>query len=117
MDADLVVRASLGRDEKSIPFQYIVRRCNGVSGEMNIDRDPIMVAVTDENEGSVIKRQWKRLTRPSPQFSEYNIKEHTKRCTIDVFCHNKYLPGPSSVSAAFSDSITQLQVAKRQSVV
>ncbi|KAM7483364.1 hypothetical protein LguiB_007947 [Lonicera macranthoides] len=60
---------------------------------------------------------FRSLLKTGRQFSDYNIKEYTKRRTIDAFRHNKSLSDPSSISAAFSDGISQLQVAKRQSVV
>ncbi|XP_076902596.1 uncharacterized protein LOC143557396 [Bidens hawaiensis] len=57
------------------------------------------------------------LLRSSRQFTDYNIREYTKRRTIDAFRDNKTLTDTSSIAAAFSDGQSQLQVAKRQAVV
>ncbi|EEF47801.1 LYR motif-containing protein 4 [Ricinus communis] len=57
------------------------------------------------------------LLRTARQFSDYNIREYTKRRTIDAFRENRNLTDPSSISAAFSDGKAQLDVAKRQVVV
>ncbi|KAM0066910.1 putative complex 1 LYR protein [Helianthus debilis subsp. tardiflorus] len=60
---------------------------------------------------------FRSFLRSSRQFSDYNIREYTKRRTIDAFHHNKTLTNPSSVAAAFADGNHQLQVAKRQALV
>ncbi|KAL8216026.1 hypothetical protein R6Q57_022863 [Mikania cordata] len=60
---------------------------------------------------------FRSLLRSARQFSDYNIREYTKRRTIDSFRNNKTLSDPSSIAAAFSDGQLQLQVAKRQAVV
>ncbi|KAD4385351.1 hypothetical protein E3N88_25519 [Mikania micrantha] len=57
---------------------------------------------------------FRSLLRSARQFSDYNIREYTKRRTIDSFRNNKTLSDPSSIAAAFSDGQSQLQVAKRQ---
>ncbi|XP_050224137.1 uncharacterized protein LOC126673870 [Mercurialis annua] len=57
------------------------------------------------------------LLRTARQFSDYNIREYSKRRTIDAFRGNRNLTDPSSISAAFSDGKSQLDVAKRQAVV
>ncbi|KAL8244140.1 hypothetical protein R6Q59_010398 [Mikania micrantha] len=57
---------------------------------------------------------FRSLLRSARQFSDYNIREYTKRRTIDSFRNNKTLSDPSSIAAAFSDGQLQLQVAKRQ---
>ncbi|KAI3733198.1 hypothetical protein L1987_64418 [Smallanthus sonchifolius] len=60
---------------------------------------------------------FRSFLRSSRQFSDYNIREYTKRRTIDAFHHNKTLSNPTSISAAFADGKYQLQVAKRQALV
>ncbi|KAK1407338.1 hypothetical protein QVD17_38952 [Tagetes erecta] len=60
---------------------------------------------------------FRSLLRSARQFPDYNIREYTKRRTIDSFRHNKTLSDPSSIAAAFSDGKSQLQVARRQAVV
>ncbi|KAJ0578119.1 putative complex 1 LYR protein [Helianthus annuus] len=66
---------------------------------------------------SEILTLFRSLLRSARQFPDYNIREYTKRRTIDAFRHNKTLSEPSSIAAAFSDGQSQLQVAKRQAVV
>ncbi|XP_059303673.1 uncharacterized protein LOC132055728 [Lycium ferocissimum] len=60
---------------------------------------------------------FRSFLRTARQFPDYNIREYTKRRTIDGFRHNKDLTDPSKVTAAFSDGRTQLEIAKRQAVV
>ncbi|CAH1428305.1 unnamed protein product [Lactuca virosa] len=60
---------------------------------------------------------FRSLLRSARQFPDYNIREYTKRRTIDAFRDNKTLLEPSSIAAAFTDGKSQLQVAKRQAVV
>ncbi|KAK7295432.1 hypothetical protein RJT34_18341 [Clitoria ternatea] len=60
---------------------------------------------------------FRSLLRVARQFPDYNIKEYTKRRTIDAFRENATLSDPASISSAFSHGKTQLQVAKRQSIV
>ncbi|KAK9049721.1 hypothetical protein SSX86_024883 [Deinandra increscens subsp. villosa] len=60
---------------------------------------------------------FRSFLRSARTFSDYNIREYTKRRAIDAFHHNKTLSNPSSVSAAFSDGKYQLHVAKRQALV
>ncbi|KAK5777094.1 uncharacterized protein LOC108479670 [Gossypium arboreum] len=60
---------------------------------------------------------YRSLLRVARQFSDYNIREYSKRRTIDAFRDNKNLTDPSQLSAAFSDGKAQLEVAKRQALV
>lgn len=60
---------------------------------------------------------YRSLLRTARQFCDYNIREYAKRRTIDAFRQNQNLTDPSSISAAFSDGKTQLDIAKRQAVV
>ncbi|KAL7619227.1 hypothetical protein Lser_V15G00544 [Lactuca serriola] len=60
---------------------------------------------------------FRSFLRSVRQFPDYNIREYTKRRTIDAFHSNKTLSNPSSVAAAFADGNYQLQVAKRQALV
>ncbi|KAJ8772995.1 hypothetical protein K2173_028172 [Erythroxylum novogranatense] len=60
---------------------------------------------------------YRSLLRTARQFTDYNIREYTKRRAADGFRENRDLTDPSSISAAYSDGIAQLQVAKRQTVV
>ena len=57
------------------------------------------------------------LLRVASKFPDYNIREYTKRRTIDGFRQNKTLSDPSAVSNAVSDAKSQLEIAKRQAVV
>ncbi|KAI3685035.1 hypothetical protein L6452_34266 [Arctium lappa] len=60
---------------------------------------------------------FRSFLRSARQFPDYNIREYTKRRTVDAFHGNKSLSNPSSVVAAFTDGKYQLQVAKRQALV
>ncbi|XP_047338884.1 LYR motif-containing protein 4 [Impatiens glandulifera] len=60
---------------------------------------------------------FRSLLRTSQKFTDYNIREYTRRRTIDAFLQNKSISDPASVSAAFSDGKSQLEVAKRQAIV
>ncbi|KAJ9568204.1 hypothetical protein OSB04_004170 [Centaurea solstitialis] len=53
---------------------------------------------------------FRSLLRSAREFSDYNIREYTKRRTIDAFRVNKTLSSPSSIAAAFADGKSQLQV-------
>ncbi|GLT25232.1 hypothetical protein SLA2020_003760 [Shorea laevis] len=60
---------------------------------------------------------YRSLLRVARQFCDYNIREYTKRRTIDAFRHNQKLTDSSKVAAAFADGKAQLEVAKRQCIV
>ncbi|PSS07959.1 LYR motif-containing protein [Actinidia chinensis var. chinensis] len=60
---------------------------------------------------------FRSLLRTAREFADYNIREYTKRRTIDAFRQNRDLSDPSAVSAAFSDGKSQLEVARRQAIV
>lgn len=60
---------------------------------------------------------FRSFLRTAREFSDYNIREYTKRRAIDAFRHNKDMSDPSQVSAAFAEGKSQLQVAKRQAIV
>ncbi|WCJ34344.1 LYR family of Fe/S cluster biogenesis protein [Euphorbia peplus] len=60
---------------------------------------------------------YRSLLRTARQFCDYNIREYTKRRTVDAFRQNRSLSEPSAISAAFSDGKAQLEVAKRQMIV
>ncbi|CAN0870889.1 LYR motif-containing protein 4 [Linum grandiflorum] len=60
---------------------------------------------------------YRSLLRTARQFSDYNIREYAKRRTVDGFRQNQGLTDPVSISAAYSDGKSQLEVAKRQALV
>ncbi|XP_057757922.1 uncharacterized protein LOC130976968 [Arachis stenosperma] len=60
---------------------------------------------------------FRSLIRVARTFPDYNIREYMKRRTIDAFRDNRAISDASSISTAFSDGKSQLEVAKRQSVV
>ncbi|KMS99261.1 hypothetical protein BVRB_2g046300 [Beta vulgaris subsp. vulgaris] len=60
---------------------------------------------------------YRSLLREARKFPDYNIREYAKRRTIDGFHHNKSLSDPSSVAQALADAKSQLEIAKRQTVV
>ncbi|KAM1011403.1 hypothetical protein ACFX2C_046745 [Malus domestica] len=49
------------------------------------------------------------------KFTDYNIREYTKRIVVDAFRHNRNLSDPSSISVMFSNGKAQLEVAKQPS--
>ncbi|KAF5726990.1 LYR-like [Tripterygium wilfordii] len=66
---------------------------------------------------SEILNLYRALLRTARQFCDYNIREYTKRRTVDAFRHNQNLTDSSSVFAAYSDGMAQLEVAKRQAII
>ncbi|KAL9233743.1 hypothetical protein vseg_008699 [Gypsophila vaccaria] len=60
---------------------------------------------------------YRSLLRISRKFPDYNIREYVKRRTTDAFRANKTLSDPSAIAAAVADAQSQLDVAKRQSIV
>ncbi|OVA12149.1 Complex 1 LYR protein [Macleaya cordata] len=60
---------------------------------------------------------FRSLLRTARIFSDYNIREYTKQRTIDGFRQSRDLSNPSFVSSAFSYGKSQLEIAKRQSIV
>ncbi|KAF3444837.1 hypothetical protein FNV43_RR14530 [Rhamnella rubrinervis] len=60
---------------------------------------------------------FRSLLRTARKLADYNIKEYTKRRTIDAFRQNRSLSDPSSISSAFSYGKSQLEVAKKQALV
>ncbi|CAL9244457.1 unnamed protein product [Arabidopsis halleri] len=53
------------------------------------------------------------LLRAGRQYPDYNIREYTKRRTLDGFRMNKNLTDPSKVNEAFAEAKAQLVVAER----
>uniref|UniRef100_R7W270 Complex 1 LYR protein domain-containing protein n=1 Tax=Aegilops tauschii TaxID=37682 RepID=R7W270_AEGTA len=51
------------------------------------------------------------------QFSDYNIREYTRRRAADAFRENRALADAPAAAAAFADGKQQLEVAKRQVLV
>ena len=60
---------------------------------------------------------FRSLLRTAREFSDYNIREYTKRRAADAFRQNRTLSDPAAAAAAFSDGKSQLEVARRQAVV
>ncbi|XP_058070283.1 uncharacterized protein LOC131219252 [Magnolia sinica] len=60
---------------------------------------------------------FRSLLRTARSFSDYNIREYAKRRTVDGFRLNRNLSDPSSISSAYSDGKSQLEVANRQAIV
>ncbi|XP_062216160.1 uncharacterized protein LOC133916490 [Phragmites australis] len=57
------------------------------------------------------------LLRSARQFSDYNIREYTRRRAADAFRENRALADAPAAAAAFAEGKKQLEVAKRQAVV
>ncbi|KAF4393396.1 hypothetical protein CsatB_009931 [Cannabis sativa] len=60
---------------------------------------------------------FRSLLRTARQFTDYNIREYTKRRTVDAFRQTQKLNEPSAVASAYSDGKAQLEIAKRQALV
>lgn len=60
---------------------------------------------------------FRSLMRTAREFKDYNVREYTKRRTVDAFRHNRHLSDTKEVATAFADGKVQLGVAKRQAVV
>ncbi|CAI9266827.1 unnamed protein product [Lactuca saligna] len=69
-----------------------------------------MATVVSPPSRTTVLSLFRSFLRSARQFPDYNIKEYTKRRTIDAFHSNKTLSNPSSVAAAFADGNYQLQV-------
>jgi LYR motif-containing protein 4 len=57
---------------------------------------------------------FRSFLRTSRQFSDYNIREYTRRRAADAFRENRAL---ADSAVAFAEGKKQLEVAKRQAVV
>ncbi|KAF8389744.1 hypothetical protein HHK36_024263 [Tetracentron sinense] len=73
-----------------------------------------MASALSEPSRAAILSLFRSLLRTARQFSDYNIREYSKRRTIDGFRQNRELSDLSLVSSAFSDGKSQLEVARRQ---
>ncbi|MQL80404.1 hypothetical protein Taro_012865 [Colocasia esculenta] len=60
---------------------------------------------------------FRSLLRTAAKFPDYNIREYTKRRTVDGFRQNRELSDPVAVAAAFAGGKSQLEIARRQAVV
>ncbi|KQK23482.1 LYR motif-containing protein 4 [Brachypodium distachyon] len=60
---------------------------------------------------------FRTLLRTARQFSDYNIREYTRRRAADAFRENRALADAPAAAAAFADGKQQLEVAKRQVLV
>uniref|UniRef100_A0A803L9F6 Complex 1 LYR protein domain-containing protein n=1 Tax=Chenopodium quinoa TaxID=63459 RepID=A0A803L9F6_CHEQI len=57
------------------------------------------------------------LLRTARKFPDYNIREYTKRRTLDGFRQNSSLSDPAHITNAYADGVSQLEIAQRQSVI
>ncbi|XP_050383058.1 uncharacterized protein LOC126799839 [Argentina anserina] len=60
---------------------------------------------------------YRSFLRVARKFTDYNIREYTKRRAVDAFHQNRSLSDPAAISSVFSDGKAQLEVATRQAVV
>lgn len=60
---------------------------------------------------------FRSLLRTAAKFTDYNLREYTRRRTVDGFRENRRLSDLSSVASAFADGTNQLEIAKRQAAV
>ena len=66
---------------------------------------------------SELLTQFRSLIRNCQKFPDYNIREYVKRRTVDAFRENPTLTDPAAIATAVADARSQLEVAKRQSIV
>ncbi|CAN6470091.1 unnamed protein product [Victoria cruziana] len=66
---------------------------------------------------SEILSLFRSFLRVSGKFPDYNIRQYVRRRATDGFRDNCALTEASSISSAFADGKSQLEVAKRQAVV
>ncbi|CAJ1831171.1 unnamed protein product [Sphenostylis stenocarpa] len=93
--------------------------CFGLSGQLvvNAENDLPMSAASASPSAAQILSLFRSLLRVSRDFPDYNIREYTKRRTIDAFRHKAALSDASLISSAYSHGMSQLAVVKRQAVV
>ncbi|XP_062209189.1 uncharacterized protein LOC133910966 [Phragmites australis] len=60
---------------------------------------------------------FRSFLRSARQFSDYNIREYTRRRAADAFRENRALADAPAAAAAFAEGKKQLEVAKRQALV
>ncbi|KAG9446619.1 hypothetical protein H6P81_012747 [Aristolochia fimbriata] len=73
-----------------------------------------MAAATSGPSRAEVLSLIRSLLRTAKSFSDYNIREYTKRRTVDGFRDNRGLSDAASIASAFSEGKSQLEVAKRQ---
>ncbi|CAN6574677.1 unnamed protein product [Malus baccata var. baccata] len=76
-----------------------------------------MVVATRASSRAEVLTMFRSFLRVARKFTDYNIREYTKRRTVDGFRQNRNLSDPSAISSAFSDGKVQLEVANRQALV
>ncbi|KAM1009760.1 hypothetical protein FF1_045154 [Malus domestica] len=76
----------------------------------------MVVAVRASSRAEVLT-MFRSFLRVARKFTDYNIREYTKRRTVDGFRQNRNLSDPFAISSAFSDGKAQLEVANRQALV
>jgi D-alanyl-D-alanine dipeptidase len=60
---------------------------------------------------------FRAFLRTSRKFSDYNIREYTRRLAADAFRENRSLADMPAAATAFADMKQQLEVWKRQALV
>lgn len=60
---------------------------------------------------------YRSLIRVAREFRDYNIREYTKRRTVDGFRENQKLTDTKSIADAYLEGKNQLALAKRQALV
>jgi LYR motif-containing protein 4 len=85
----------------------------GFSRELSVN----MAAAAVAPARSDVLSLFRSFLRTSRQFSDYNIREYTRRRTADAFRENRALADTPAAAAAFVEGKKQLEVAKRQAVV
>ncbi|GJN08422.1 hypothetical protein PR202_ga26335 [Eleusine coracana subsp. coracana] len=73
-----------------------------------------MAAAVTSPVRSEVLSLFRSFLRTSRQFSDYNIREYTRRRAADAFRENRALADAPTAAAAFAEGKKQLEVAKRQ---
>lgn len=60
---------------------------------------------------------FRSFLRTAKQFTDYNIREYTRRRAAEAFRQNRTLADSPAAAAALAEGKKQLEVAKRQAVV
>ncbi|XP_068336252.1 uncharacterized protein [Pyrus communis] len=76
-----------------------------------------MVVAAGASSRAEVLTMFRSFLRVARKFTDYNIREYTKRRAVDGFRLNRNLSDPSAISSAFSDGKAQLEVANRQALV
>ncbi|KAL6139794.1 hypothetical protein ACLB2K_058096 [Fragaria x ananassa] len=75
------------------------------------------VAAASAPSRAAVLHLYRSFLRVARKFTDYNVREYTKRRAVDAFHENQKLSDPSAISSAFAEGKAQFEVATRQAVV